>query len=416
MNAESTRQLRDLQTVLEVTRQLALTIDLEALMSAIERAARQVLRCERAAVFLYDHQTNELYSRIATGVGEIRFPAYKGIAGYVVQTGQIVNVPDAYADRRFNPEIDRQTGYRTCNILAVPMYDFSSRLMGVLQALNKQGGCFDDYDEWLAGVLSAQAGVALQRHNLLEEYAAKQKMQRDLDIARTIQQRLLPKEAPQVSGFQIAGWNRPADETGGDCFDFFAREDGSVAISLADATGHGIGPALVVTECRAFLRAGLHGPADLASVMTRVNRMLCQDLPGDRFITAFVALLEPDADKVPYVAAGQGPVLIVRADGSVEQLGSTAIPLGIDRDFAIAAGEPIGLGRGDVLAVMTDGFFEWQDGHGEEFGIDRLAESISRHRRLQAEQIIQNVYKEVLAFVGSRAQPDDLTAVVVKRT
>ncbi len=415
MERGDTRQLEDLQTVLEVTRSLAATTDLEALLPAIERAARQVLRCERATVFLYDAQRCQLISRIATGVQEIRFPADKGIAGHVVQTGKSLNVPDAYEDPRFNPEIDRKTGFRTRSILSVPMYNYSGQLMGVLQALNKLDGCFDTYDEWLAVVLSAQAGVALQRQKLLLEFASKQKMQRDLDIARTIQQQILPKQAPQIEGFDVAGWNRPADETGGDYFDFFQRADGSVAISIADATGHGIGPALVTAECRALLRASLNGGSDLSKAVTRVNNLLCEDLPPDRFVTAFVSLVSPNSGEVPYLAAGHGPALVVRDNGDVEQYDSTGVPLGIMPEFAFDMATPIQLGQGDSLVIVTDGMFEWRNPHGEEYGINRLSESLCRYRGLAPAEMIDKVYQELLCFAQGEPQSDDLTAVVIKR-
>lgn len=415
MTTGTNRQLEDLQAVLEVTRAMAASTDLETLLPAIERAARQVLRCERATVFLYDEDRNELYSRIATGVQEIRFSADKGIAGHVVQTGKSVNVPDAYADARFNREIDRTTGFTTRTILAVPMHDYSGQLMGVLQALNKTDGSFEAYDEWLAMVLSAQAGVALQRQKLLVEYAAKQKMQRDLDIARTIQQQILPRQAPSIDGFDVAGWNRPADETGGDYFDFHQRNNGSVAITVADATGHGIGPALVTSECRALLRASLDIVDDLSAAMTKVNRLLCQDLPPDRFVTAFLLLVSPNTNEVPYVAAGHGPALVIRADGNVEEYDSTGLPLGIMPDVEFGTAKPICLAAGDSLVVVTDGMFEGCNSHGEEYGMERLAETLCRYRKLPAAQIIERACEDLLRFTQSQAQSDDLTAVVVKR-
>jgi len=402
--------------VLEVTRKMAASTDLQALLSAIERATRQVLRCERAAVFLYDDDRNELCSRIATGVQEIRFPADKGIAGQVVQTGQSINVTDAYADARFNRQIDRQTGFVTRTILAVPMYNYSGQLMGVLEALNKSDGCFEAYDQWLAVVLSAQAGVALQRQRLLVEYAAKQKMQRDLDIARTIQQQILPKRAPKILGFDLAGWNRPADQTGGDYFDFYERQDGSVAVSVADATGHGIGPALLTAECRALLRASLNGTGQLSDALTKVNRLLCEDLPPDRFVTAFVSLVRPNSDEISYVAAGHGPVLVVRDDGDVEEYDSTGVPMGILADARFDTAQPVHLHSGDSLIVVTDGMFEGRNSHGQEYGLERLRETLSRYRKLSAEQIIERTYEDLLAFAHGQPQNDDLTAVVIKRT
>jgi phosphoserine phosphatase len=287
--------------------------------------------------------------------------------------------------------------------------------MGVLQTLNKTDACFQAYDEWLAAALSAQAGVALQRQKLLLEYAAKQKMQRDMDIARSIQQQILPKTPPQIDGFDVAGWNRPADETGGDYFDFFRRADGSVAVSVADATGHGIGPALVTAECRALLRASLNTDCDLTHAVGKVNDLLCTDLPPDRFVTAFVSLVSPSRDEVPYLAAGHGPSLVIRHDGQVEQLGSTGIPLGIMPQYPFEMATPVQLRRGDSLVIVTDGLFEWQDAHGQDYGIDRLGQTLSQYRQLPAVQMIEQTYAELLCFAGGQPQGDDLTAVAIKR-
>jgi phosphoserine phosphatase len=209
----SAGQIEKLRCILDISRRLAATTDLDELLSMIIEAARQVLDCERATIFLYDPERHELFSRVATAAESIRFPADRGIAGAAATQGAVVNVPDAYADPRFNPQIDRETGFRTRNLLTLPLENLDGDLMGVLQALNKPAGPFDRTDEDLACVLGAQAGVALHRWRLLEEFAAKQRMARDLELARTIQQAQFPEDAPVVPGYQIAGWNRPADET-----------------------------------------------------------------------------------------------------------------------------------------------------------------------------------------------------------
>jgi phosphoserine phosphatase len=240
-------------------------------------------------------------------------------------------------------------------------------------------------------------------------------MQRDMDIARSIQQQILPKAPPKIEGFDVAGWNRPADETGGDYFDFYQRADGSVAVSVADATGHGIGPALVTAECRALLRASLNGDSELMYAVGKVNDLLCTDLPSDRFVTAFVSLVSPNRNEVPYLAAGHGPSLVIRHGGQVEQLGSTGIPLGIMPQYPFEMAEPVQLCSGDSLIIVTDGLFEWQDAHGQDYGIDRLGETFSQYRKLPAAEMIERTHEELLCFAGGQPQSDDLTAVVVKR-
>ena len=219
MTAPSNRQpaddpgqrITDLERLLDVARRLGATAELDPLLETIAAAATAVLDCERASVFLLDRAAGELSSRVATGIAdspvkEIRFPIGVGIAGEVARTGTVVNLPDAYADPRFNPEFDRRSGFHTRSMLAVPLADHDGTTVGVLQVLNKRGGSFGPRDEQLAGFLGGQAGVAVQRQLLLAHYAEKQRIERDLAIARDIQQRLLPKDAPVVPGFDIATW------------------------------------------------------------------------------------------------------------------------------------------------------------------------------------------------------------------
>lgn len=416
-NPHQSRQLADLRTILEVTRRIGSTTDLQSLLQAIEQAARTVLRCERATVFLYDHQHNELISRIATGVEQIRFSADRGIAGQVARTGQVINIPDAYADPRFNPKIDEETGFRTRNMLTSPLIGHDGKLVGVLQMLNKVDAPFDHYDQSLAEVLNAQTGVALQRQMLLEEYKTKLRLQRDLDIARSIQQGLLPDGPPSCAGFDLAAFNDPADETGGDCFDFLSLPNGCWGITVADATGHGIGPALVMAECRALFRgvASCHSQ-ELGQVVAKVNALLCEDLAEGRFVTAFFGVLDPAANTLHYCSAGQGPLFLYRrATGQVSERPASDLPLGIQPQNEFEAGEPIRFEIGDILLVLTDGFFEWVNGAGEQFGTSRLTQAVCAHADRSASEIITRLHEAVLAFAAGTPQADDLTAVVIKR-
>jgi sigma-B regulation protein RsbU (phosphoserine phosphatase) len=403
--------------VLDVSRQLGATVELQPLLETLERSALKVLNCERATVFVYNRSSEELHSRVATGVGELRFSATQGIAGEVARTGEVVNLADAYSDSRFNPAIDRQTGFRTRNMLAFPLLGIDQSVVGVLQVLNKRGGAFDGWDEELVKTFGAQAGVALQRQLLLEEFAEKQRLQRDLDIARGIQQALLPSEAPKVEGFEVAGWNKPADETGGDCFDYLPLEDGRVAVTIADATGHGIGPALVIAECRAMLRATVTLTQDLAQVVSRVNDLLSRDLPDHRFVTAFLGLLMPRERRMAYLSAGHGPLFFFRAsDGEVRELPTQGLPLGILPDCAYEPPVEAAFEPGDMLLLFTDGFFEWANGANEAFGTERLLAIVREHRAAPPAAIIEHIYGALLDFVGGTKQSDDLTAVIVKKT
>lgn len=417
----SSRRIADLERLLTVARRLGATVDLDEMLQAIASAATDLLDCERATVYLYDAATDELRSRLATGmadspVSELRFPAGLGIAGQVARTGMLVNLPDAYADPRFNPDFDKSSGFRTRSMLTVRLADHDDGTVGVLQLLNKRSRPFDTRDEEIAGFLGSQAGVAMQRQTLLDHFAVKQKIQRDLNIARSIQQGLLPREQPLAAGFDIAGWNKPADETGGDFFDFFSLDDDHLSVTLADATGHGIGPALVMAEARALLRAVLLRSTSLSRAVTDVHDLLCLDMPEGRFVTAFCGILNVSTATLEFLSAGQGPILRFHAaSGLIEDLPAQGLPLAFVPGVIYDQPTTVMLAAGDLLVLLTDGFYEWERADGEGFGSDRVCELIRTHADRSATDLIAILYEEVRRFADGSRQLDDLTAVIVKR-
>ena len=265
---------------------------------------------------------------------------------------------------------------------------------------------------FLAARLHAHVGAQLSERD------RRRVLQKEFEIASRIQTGLLPSEQPDLAGYDINGWNRPADETGGDYFDWQPMPDGTLAVSVADVTGHGLGPALVTAFCRAYARASMNPDGPIERTVERINALLFDDMPADRFITFAVALIEPGAERVRLFSAGHGPILIYRHDGkSVESRAADGVPLGILLDTPFAAGDPIDLRPGDALVLITDGFFEWPDGSGQQFGLDRLREAIVRGASEGdgADAIIKGVRERVERYTKGTTQPDDLTIVVARR-
>ncbi|QOJ14472.1 MAG: SpoIIE family protein phosphatase [Planctomycetia bacterium] len=412
--SSAARRAAQYERVLEITRRLAGSLDLDALLAMTVEAACGVLHCERATIFLYDASANELYCRVGTGLEELRFAADRGLAGAAATGRTVVNVPDAYADARFNPQVDRQTGYRTRNVLTFPLESIDGQLYGVLQALNKAGGPFDAHDEFIARTLSAQVGVALHRHALLEQFAEKQRMKRDLDIAQRIQQKQFPRRPPTVPGYDISGWNQPADETGGDCFDFIPLADGRLAVLMADASGHGIGPALVIASARSMIRGLLGATTDLQRIVEHVNRLLADDLADEGFVTAFFGILDPVRHELHYHSCGQGPLLLF--DGSrVDRRGASCLPMAVDGDLPIGTAQLFEFAPGARLVLLTDGFFEAANAAGELFGEERVTRVVHQHGGAASTALIAALRGQVQAFGGSDRFADDLTAVVLRR-
>jgi len=416
MATSERRKYRDLQKVLEITRMMACAVELDRLLELIVDRSMELLAAERATLFLYDEATGELVSRVAAGAEEIRFPADKGIAGATIRTGRVINVPDVTADARFNRDVDRQTGFRTRNILSLPLSDHAGKLVGVLQVLNKRRGSFGDYDVSIAETLGAQAGVSLQRAMLIEHYLRKQEMERAMKIARDIQVGLLPEASPHICGFDVAGLSAPADDTGGDTYDFLELGDGKWMLLVADASGHGIGPALVIAETRAMLRAISAGGGDVCAVLKTVNDLLVKDLLEGRFVTCFLGLLDPFGGRMTYGAAGHGPLLFYdRSRDEFTQQPATGLPLGIMPEAQYDRSAVRDFAPGDLAVITTDGFFEAVNPSGEPFGVARMMELLRRDRGLRAEEMIEDLHRAVADFTEGRPQGDDLTAVIIRR-
>jgi len=274
----------------------------------------------------------------------------------------------------------------------------------------------------LAGGVAALVARQIRTHvqAALKEAETRSRLERvqhDLQVARSIQQSLLPQGRPRIDGFDVAGWNQPADDTGGDFFDWKTLPDGRLAICLADVTGHGIGPALLASVCRAYARSAIDVSPDLAAAITRVNRELAADLTPGRFATLVAVVCTPGARAVRILSAGQGPLLCYRArENRYVAIDSHTMPLGIMPELPPLSADALDLDPGDLLILATDGFYEWENAAGEAFGEVRAQDAIRAARDLPADRIIANLYDAVKTFSGGTTQKDDLTAVVIRRT
>ena len=402
--------------ILELTKELGVEGSLDAILERTVRLACDVLSAERGTVFLYDHATQELVSRIATGQKEIRVSIETGIVGESARDRKIINVPDCYADERFNQKVDKETGFHSRCLIALPLIGLDGSLVGVLQLLNRTEGVFGIDHEEIGEVFAAQCAVALQRAQWARDRLENEKRDRDLAIAREIQQDVLPKEMPRLDGYDVAGWNRPADETGGDMFDGVALSDSTALFMLGDATGHGIGPALSVTQVRSMAHMAVRLRGDLDHTITEMNAQLSKDLAASRFVTAFFGILSSSNHVLNYHAPGQGPLLFLsHQHDRMDALDASTIPLGITSSMPLSHPKPIAFEPGDIFAVMSDGFFEYDKPGGEQFGQDRVIANLKRNRERTSEEIVQALVEEVEAFAEGTPQPDDMTIIIIKR-
>jgi phosphoserine phosphatase RsbU/P len=398
--------------VRSVSRTLARTTDLDALLLQIVQATREILACERASIFLHDPKAAEFWTKIALDSPEIRVPEKTGIVGAAFWANQLLHVPDPYADARFNPENDKRTGFRTCNIMAAPVADTDGKPLGVIQGINKRGGCFLDEDQSLLELLADQAGVAIQRHRFQMEAIKVASLQKEMDLARLVQEAMIPKRSPNVPGLEVAGWTRPASETGGDVFDLWPTRDGRLGIFLGDASGHGLAPMVVVSQVRTLVRTLAEIDTDPLVILSRINARMVSDLEAGRFITAFIGFLSPDGT-LDYCSAGHGPMVF--RDGEsfpLRLLDPTLPPLGVLDDLPEDRPETLCIHAGGSLVVLSDGIFEARNLDGDMFGIERVCAKLEKDRGLPARQLIDRLYEDVHAWQGTDEPADDQTIVL----
>ena len=239
------------------------------------------------------------------------------------------------------------------------------------------------------------------------------KLRRDVEAAHRIQQHLLPSEAPELRGFEIAGQCYPAERCSGDFFDYIPMYGNRLAVVLADVSGHGFGPAILAATIRSYLRTAAVLGNQVHEMLALGNRLLDGDGEANPFASAFSASLDSRTRSIQFSSAGH-PAYLLRRNNEVEKLETGAVPIGVRHDEVFTLSRPIRMKRGDVLLLASDGVFETRRPDSEFFGTARALTTIRRLRELPAEEIVSGIYRAACDFAGSERLDDDLTVVIVK--
>jgi phosphoserine phosphatase RsbU/P len=239
--------------------------------------------------------------------------------------------------------------------------------------------------------------------------------QEQFRVAHEIQQHLFPKAAPQLNDFDIAGISYPAEATGGDYFDYLPMLHNCIGIVVGDVTGHGIGPALLMAETRAYLRILAKNRDDAGEILTRTNLVLAEDVGAERYVTLIFVRLSPIQRTISFANAGHIPGYILGVNGAPKHiLRRTGPPLGLRAEASYAASPEIQLEKGDLILLLTDGFEEALSPDEEFFGMQRVLEHIKQHRNKSSHEIVRSLYETFRNFTADEPQLDDLTIVIIK--
>jgi serine phosphatase RsbU (regulator of sigma subunit)/anti-sigma regulatory factor (Ser/Thr protein kinase) len=420
--ANLTDSQRKLEILLHISRALGEEIHLDRLFQVIVSEVSDAMSAERSSLFLLDEAAGELVSKVAEGMGmrEIRIPLSVGVAGATARERRAINIPDAYRDSRFNPEVDKKSGFVTRSILSTPIITRDNRLIGVVQVLNKAGNQpFNREDEVFLHAICIHLGLALERARLVESYVEAQKMQQSLQLAHDIQMGLLPKNFPAFPDkpeIDVYATIDPAQDVGGDLYDFFLIDENRLCMMIGDVSDKGIPAALFMAMVRsAFKISALQSPGSVAAVLKTVNRFVYENNESQMFVTMFAGILDLRTGTIEYSDGGHEPPFILRRRKGVQLFEKeNGLALGFLGDFDFPLGT-IQLEPGDALVLYTDGVNEAMNAGREMFRTETLGACLEAVcDEGSAETITRTILDHVTKFVAGAPQSDDITVMTLR--
>ena len=396
------------------------SLDRDEVLNLVMEKARELLNAEAASIFLLDERTDELVLEVSTNLpkdceNKIRFPKGLGVAGWVAANGQPVVTKDISKDRRFYIGVQQKTGFHTNSYLCVPL-KIQNKIIGTAQVLNRIGEDeFSAEELYIMEGFARQAAIALENARLHKEELEKKRLEEELELAHKIQQQLLPKDDPKLSGYDISGISFPSRWVGGDYFDFIQLPENRLSIIIADVCGKGVPAAVMMSSLQAVLHSLTDLNFSLQSLVHNLNRYICLNSASDRFITNFYSELDFTKHTLSYINCGHNPPYLFRKNGTVETLMTGGLVLGVLEDTKYGSSET-SLEPGDMVLMYTDGVTEEHNEQNEMFGEHRLMKLVSGITEMTAKEIIKNIYQAVIKFgQDGREAEDDLTLVCIKR-
>ncbi len=406
------------ETLLEAVRTIVSTLDLETVLERLLYLTHRFLGFEYCTILLIDRDKQRLrvaarYGYPPSMVQEIELAVGKGVTGRVAETGEALIVPDVSREERYLVGL---IGAKS--ELVVPLV-FRGKVVGVFDVQSPKLDAFSERDRDFLSALASVASVAIinaRNHanaiRAKEEAASRRRLERELDLGRTIQERLLPDADPEVPGYEITGMNLPTQTISGDFFDYLELPDRHLGVAVADVSGKGVPAALLAASLQGTLRSHVENIYSIAAIIARANTSLCRSTEPENFATLFYGVLDPEGP-LTYVNAGHNPPLLMRATGEVERLMEGGTVVGTFEGITYVEGRTH-IEPNDYLIIYTDGLTDAM--HGDEpFGEARIIETASRTRGAPARVMASVLITEADSFAGPGTASDDMTVVVVRR-
>lgn len=392
---------------------------LDETLNQVASLVFEAVPAERCVIMLRDEKSDDgmkiMVARVRGNdepLQEVRIS--RTVMDEVLKNGKSVLTADAQHDPKFASQTIALQGIRS--VLAVPLSVDERTVFGLVYADSPTyEATFSEEHLNILTTLASVAAIRVENARLLEERFERERMEHELHLATEIQQRFQPSAPPSIDGYEFQGISFSCYEIGGDYYDFIPGPNGKMLIALGDVSGKGTAAALLMSSLHAAIHAQVAARSSLDETIVSVNKYLTENTPANRFVTLFIAELDPKNGSLKYINAGHNPPIIGRSDGTVAQLSSGGFPLGIIPGAEFEVGETY-LQNGEALVVYSDGVSEANNIRNEEFGLDRLTEVIRKHLTASAAGIRDKVESALSAFTQTAPANDDITLVIVKRT
>lgn len=427
MNGNKENRVDELQNLIngmnyvhQISQRISENKPLEELLAEIMDSCKILLNAEASSLLLYSEKEDKLFFQIATGekgdeVKKIVCNMGEGIAGWVAVNKTPLLIEDCHKDERFNPEFDRKTGFVTKDMICVPMIH-KEKLIGVLQVINKRDkNIFSENDLKLFVILASQCAVSIENAELLEEKIKQGALNREVKMAREIQQRLLPEGFPDFRDLEIASRLIPAKQVGGDYYNIYKISDDQTLFFVSDVSGKSISASLIVSTIFSYIVTYFNlkkNKFDLNDFVQSLNRVLIESTTSEKFATCWFGLFDHEKRSMLSINAGHNSIYVFRKDGKIEELNKGGIFLGcVDSEFET---EEMKFSRDDVIVFYTDGVTEAMNKNFEQYGDDRLKDVVKSNIELPADEILKLILSDIGDFVKDAEQSDDITCCVVR--
>jgi len=400
----------------EASEKLMKVLDIDKLLEYIINIAKQGLNADLGKIFIIDRVKEKTWLKVLDSeqVIESDTAMVKGIEVCVAETGETLNIADAYADKRFDKTTDEETGYNTKNILSMPVKNPENEIIGVFYMANKLEGKFVGEDEEFLRSLANYTATAQELSMLHQELVEKKRMEHELSIAREIQVSLFPHTTPQITGYEIFGSNRSCLEVSGDYYDFFPLGDNKWLCAIGDVSGKGIPASLLMAVLQSHLKAINYSDNPIKEIIKLLNEYLVQNSIPDHYITFFLGILDIENHTFEYANAGHNPPFLLNRGKLVKELRIGGPIIGMFPGLSYTQ-EKIDLNKDDLVFCFTDGVTEFSNKKKTDFGEKRLSAFLKKNYHQTTGDIFKKLWETLNEFSQGAEPKDDITVLMVRR-